>query len=174
MSDVHSPGAIPRVPLVERDRLVRRLAIRFEVRLTTVVGGGGSGKTTALAQAMAANVDDIDVWYPCTAASSDPTRLLRGLVAACEQVSGVASGESMELSTLINDLCEVVLSATPRRVCFVLDDTHLLDDFSAIDDLLRALPSTGHILLSGRQVPSVATARLDAAGLFAEVPQEEL
>ncbi len=164
-------GAAPRVPVVIRRRLIDLLARRFEVRLTVVVGGGGSGKTTALSQAMADETEHIDVWYPSTPADRDDNRFFDVLLSACAATLGQPDLVDVDR---FSRLCDLVLEAAPQRVCLVIDDAHLLPGGAAIERLLRGLPANGHVLVAGRRAPPINTARLDAAGRLAEVGQDEL
>ena len=154
-----------------RQRLIDLLSQRFEARLTIVVGGGGSGKTTALSQAMRAETERLDVWYPATIADRDRGRLLDGLIAATSTADGQPirrPGDPLER------LADLVLSAAPRQVCLVIDDVHVLSTGEAIEAIVGALPANGHVLVAGRRMPKLATARLDAAGLLAEIDQHDL
>ncbi|MEO1058532.1 MAG: AAA family ATPase, partial [Actinomycetota bacterium] len=174
MGGVPTVGAAPRAAVVQRRRLVDRLAARFDARLTLVTGGGGSGKTTALAQAMAADSDHADVWYPCTPADRDASTLLAGLAAATYRAIGGADPSSPDAPEPIDAIHDAVLAASPRHVCLVLDDVQLFDDPTAVDALLFRLPSNGHLLLAGRRRPGLPTARLDAAGALVELTQDDL
>jgi DNA-binding SARP family transcriptional activator len=170
--DAAAPGALPRAALVPRPRLVGRVQRRFEVRLTTIVGGGGSGKTTLLADAMRTETEHVDVWYPCSAADRSGDRLLAGLVRACATRVGRVAGPDDD--DPLARLSELVLGATPRRVCLVIDDAHVLGRSSLIDELISTLPVNGHVLVSGRSLPPINSARLDAAGQLEEIVQDDL
>ncbi len=167
-------GAAPRAAVVQRRRLVDRLAGRFDARLTLVIGGGGSGKTTALAQAMAAESDNLDVWYPCTSADRDAETLLAGVAMATYRTVGGADPSSPDSPEPIGSIHDAVVAASPQHVCLVLDDVQLVDDPSGIDAVLARLPSNGHLLLAGRRRPGLPTARLDAAGALVELTQDDL
>ena len=167
-----SQGALPRGPVVARPRLLDRLTERFQVRLTTVVGAAGSGKTTLLAQALDASGDGVDVWYPCSAPDRDPHRLLSEVLDAVASTLG--ERRPLTSSDHLTTLGEMVLGAIPRQVCIMLDDVHLLGDSDAVAELLIALPSNGHLLIAGRSLPTLNTARLDMLGDLVEVGQHEL
>ncbi|MGK2948471.1 MAG: BTAD domain-containing putative transcriptional regulator [Acidimicrobiales bacterium] len=169
---VAAHGASPLRALVWRPRLVERLRRRFEVRLTTLTGGGGSGKTTLLAHAMQAETDHVDVWYPCTTADQDGGRLLRGIVDVVALGMGADPGSADH--DPLHRLGELVLAAAPREVCLVVDDAHVLGRAPAIERLIESLPANGHVLLAGRTAPLFSTARLDASGQLEEIGQGEL
>lgn len=164
--------ALPRTATVHRDELVKRLDHRFDVRLVTVVGGAGAGKTTALAQALRADSAAVDVWHPCSAVDRDGDRLLDSLARACAAVLDeyLAADAVDQLEAII----ELVVAAAPREVCLVIDDAHHLDRPETIDHLVRELPPNGHVLLAGRRLPPISTARLDAAGELLQLDQRDL
>lgn len=165
-----APSSQSKRPLIPRPRLVARIAQRFERRLTIVVGGGGAGKTTILQQAVEAETDHIDVVHSCTAVDRDPGRLLVG----CHRAALDALGGDVDGTAPLDAIEELVLAHSPRQVCVVIDDTHRLDRFDDIEELLTRLPANGHVLLAGRRRPALDTARLDAAGQLLEVTQDDL
>ncbi len=165
-------GALPRTPVIDRPRLIDRLAARHEVRLTTIVGGAGSGKTTLLGQLLDVEGDDVDVWCPCSSADRDTPRLLTRLLdATCDALDDyrVPSPERP-----IVELSERILAAAPSHVCLVIDDVHLVGDTDVFDDLVRELPTNGHLLLAGRTRPPVNPTRLHVRGEVVEIGQRDL
>lgn len=165
-------GALPRTATVRRDDLIERLLGRFDARVTTLVGGAGIGKTTALAQALRVDGDRIDVWYPCTSADRVAGRLVRRLTDACADALDDYRPDHDD--DVMSALVEMIVANAPDQVCLVLDDVHVLDDPAPIDALVRALPANGHILLSGRRLPPIATARIDGLGGLLKVQQDDL
>ncbi len=134
-----------------RQRLIDVLDDRFRARLTTVVGAAGSGKTTLMAQVLAVDSDDVDVWYPCSTADRETARFLRGVVdATADELDDYRPGESTDL---LGDLRELVLGVSPRQVCIIVDDVHLLGQADGLTELLASLPRNGHLLASGRSLP---------------------
>jgi len=164
-------GATPRSSAVVRTRLTDRLARRFQVRVTLLTGGSGSGKTTSLAHAIAAEDKNIDVWYPCTAADRRDAHLLAGLEEA--SVETLALKKLPKGAASSNRLGEMLLAISPRQVCLILDDAHLLSR-TVVDELTTSLPENAHLLVSGRASPTFGSARLDAAGQLVEIAQDEL
>jgi DNA-binding SARP family transcriptional activator len=163
-------GPGPARPLIERPRLTGVLGARFARRLTVVTGGGGAGKTTILRQCIEAEVDHIDVFHSCTAADREPSRLAVELDDATADVLAIdpPSGDPLD------GIAEMVLAQSPRHVCLVVDDTHVLDHYDTLETLLQRLPANGHLLLSGRRRPALDTARLDAGGQLLEIGQADL
>lgn len=160
----------PDRPLVERPRLLAALAERFTKQLTIVVGGGGAGKTTLLQQAISAEASNEDIVHNCSPADRDQERLLDGLLTAA---TGVDADERVNEPN-VAAVVEALVARSPGQVCLILDDTHHLDDFSVIGELVSQLPRNGHVLLAGRRRPELDTARLDAAGQFSEIDQASL
>lgn len=134
--------------------------------MTLLVGGAGSGKTTVLAQAMADEHDHVDVWVPCRAVDRETDRLLTSVL-------GALGGDPVD-EALIDAIVERIIAASPRQVCLVLDDVHVLGRGQPLEALLAALPTNGHVLLAGRARPAIDTARLEAAGQLEEIEQDEL
>ena len=163
---------MPRSSVVERVRLVEQLRGRHDARLTTLVGGAGSGKTTVLGQALDAVDDQVDVWHSCVRADRDEQLLATRLLDAC--ADALDEYRVVDVDDPIAALAELVLAASPTEVCLVLDDVHLLGAATIVEDILRSLPSNGHVLLAGRSVSNVNVARLDARGQLLEIGQDDL
>lgn len=156
--------AVPRPLDVElpRLRLVDRLRARWCRPVTLVVAGAGFGKTTALAQAVRANLLEprgVDVWVTCGPGHEDASRLAQAILHALDSPSPDPGAPE-------------VLAALRRRapldVCLLLDDVHEIPAGSPGAALLgavaRALPDTAHLVLSGRCAPGFPLARREAAG----------
>ncbi len=159
--------------LISRTRLTAALAGRFEHRLTTIVAPAGSGKTTALAQAVQNNALEPfgeDIWLGAGAADADPATLISGILGACGAES---SGDT---SADCRALCELVWSRAPMRVTVIIDDAHHLGEacVEILTRLLRDLPANGQLLLSGRGLPPIPIARLRSLRQVLEVTREDL
>ena len=157
-------------PLIDRPRLLARLAARFSHRLTVLVGAGGTGKTTLVRQAAAAEPRDLDIVHPCTPGDRDPDHLLHALL---DEVA-LAVGMPAAPGRTEDQIRQLVLAQSPRHVCLVVDDAHLLADGSGLNRLLDSLPANGHLVVAGRRPPAIDVARLDAAGQLLEIGQDEL
>lgn len=162
-------GEAPRRSVVERQRLIDRLQRRFDVRLTLLTGGAGCGKTTLLAQAMSTEGHHVDVWVPCRSLDSDPARLAARVCDVLSESVGASPKDSS-----LDRVNELVVGASPRQVCIVLDDGHLLGQAELVTQLVRELPTNGHVLIAGRVRPAIDVARLDAAGQLEVIEQDEL
>lgn len=160
------------VGLIERPRLVGRLAERFERRLTVVVAGAGYGKTTLLSQARRDNALDprgVDAWVPLGALDRTPAHLLAALTAA---VAG-----DPESAEDVSDLADLVLVRAPEEVALIVDDAHVLDGsdgWAVLEELLDRLPRNGHLVVSGRTLPPFGVRRRQAAGDAVVLGEDDL
>lgn len=164
--------AVPRPLDVElpRLRLVDRLRGRWSRPVTLVTAGPGFGKTTALAQAVRANLlasHGIDAWVTCGPGHEDAGRLAEAILDAL--------GHS---GTDARDVLAALRSTAPLDVCLLLDDVHEVPDGSPgaalLAEVTRALPDTAHLVLSGRTTPGLPLARRQAAGQVGVIETADL
>ena len=119
---------VPATPFLGREREIDELAmllLRPEVRLVTLTGPGGSGKTRLALQAAAAAADDYDrgVWWVPLASLAEP--------ALVETVAAQALGSKDTLSATVGD----------TRLLLVLDNfEHLLDAAAGVAETIRSCP----------------------------------
>ncbi|MFD5831173.1 hypothetical protein [Lentzea sp. NPDC060358] len=176
MGDSNTAGlrAVPRPLDVElpRLRLVDRLRSRWCRPVTLVTAGAGFGKTTAVAQAVRANLAEprgVDVWVTCGPGCEDAGRLARSILDALGDPDGEPSA---------GQVLRALRGRSPLDVCLVLDDVHEVPDGSPGAELLGALvrwlPGTAHLVLSGRCVPALPLARREAAGDVAAIGTADL
>lgn len=165
---VPSPGEVVRAALVEQ------LARRFGVPLTVVVAGAGFGKSTALAQAIRANLADprgVDAWVACEAGDGDAHRLAGAMIDALGGVCSVTRDP-------LDGVLEALGGPAPVDLCVVVDDVHEIPPDSPGAELLarlvRNLPPHAHLVLAGRVAPPVPLARLRAAGQVVDVGEHQL
>ncbi|GHH59144.1 hypothetical protein [Lentzea cavernae] len=167
--------AVPRPLDVElpRLRLVDRLRARWCRPITLVTAGAGFGKTTALAQAVRANLLEprgIDAWVTCGPGHEDATRLATAILDALGTGPGSEPGAREVLVALHH--------TAPLDVCLLLDDVHEVPDGSPgahlLEAVARALPGTAHLVLSGRTAPALPLARRQAAGEVAAIGTTDL
>jgi DNA-binding SARP family transcriptional activator len=150
-----------------RPRLLLTVQGRWERLLTAVVAGAGFGKSTLLAQAVDESSmapSGIDATVRIEPAHASARRLAAALLAGL----GADPPELAGPGDLVELVADVVWSRAPERVCFVLDDVHLLAAGSAGLDLLgrlvEALPANAHVLLGARSLPEIGIARRAVAG----------
>src|SRR5689334_22688968 len=181
------PAALPRVLDVElpRLRLVQLLEGRWDRAVTLLVAGPGFGKTTVLAQAVRAHQvapRGIDVWVGCEAAYEDPACFARALLGAVSagavSAGGGARGPGRRTAPGARDVIDALIRRAPLEMCLLLYDVHEIPPGSPgatlLREVVRALPATVHLVLSGREVPDVPLAKREAAGEVARVGGEEL
>lgn len=161
--------------LVSRRRLLALLEERFTRRVVVVVAPAGFGKTTLLAQAVAAAEpvpDRDDVWLTCTPDDEAASSLTDGLCRA----AGVDPQPSPEAA--VDAVAAALWHRAPAQVAIVLDDVHLVAPGSsgadALARLVAALPRNGHLVLAGRTPPPVPLARLDVQGEVVRVGEADM
>jgi LuxR family transcriptional regulator, maltose regulon positive regulatory protein len=156
-----------------RGRLTSLLTGRFDRAVTTLVAGPGFGKTTLLAQAVRQNLAGpvgIDAWVSCQPDDEEPDEF----AAACCRAIGLQQSGSSSPGT---DVLAVMRWLSPLDVCLIVDDVHQIAGSPAerlLAQIVRGLPSNGHVVLSGRVPPGVPLARLRAAGGCVEISEPDL
>ncbi len=119
---------VPATPFLGREREIEEIAAllgRRDVRLVTLTGPGGSGKTRLALQAAAAVADDYDrgVWWVPLASVADP--------ALVETAAAQALGSKDTLSATVGD----------QRLLLVLDNfEHLVEAAAGVADTIRSCP----------------------------------
>jgi len=172
--------------LVARPRLSERLSRGAERALTLVSASAGFGKTTLLAEwvAAAASEGRSTAWLSLDQRDNDPALFWRYLVAALQTAAPRVDSGAISLlqspqapteavvGTLLNDL-----SAVSNDVVLVLDDYHLLEAREVQDGmayLLEHLPPQIHLVIAGRADPALPVARLRARGELVEIRAADL
>ena len=148
--------------------------------MTVVSAGPGFGKTTLLAQAVRAHQLEphgLDVWVSCSAEYERSDRLALAILQAMSPGLAASNRPAGQLPDARHVVAELGRPA-PMEVCLILDDVHEIPAGSPGADLLatvlKMLPTTVHLLLSGRGTPELPMARLAAAGEVLRVGAEEL
>ena len=180
----------PRRDLVPRLRLSERLDRGAASKLMLVSAPAGFGKTTLLAEWLAAGPaalaeERLVAWLSLDRGDNDPASFWAYLIAALRTVaSGV--GESAlallhapqrppietVLTALLNDL-----GAIAAGIVLVLDDYHVIDARDVQDGmafLLDHLPPWLHVVIASRADPALPLARLRARGELVETRAAEL
>jgi LuxR family maltose regulon positive regulatory protein len=180
----------PRRDLVLRPRLSERLDRGTASKLVLVSAPAGFGKTTLLAEWLAARptarADEwLAAWLSLDRGDNNPATFWAYVIAAMQRVaSGV--GESAlalldvpqpppietVLTTLLNDL-----GAGSGEIVLVLDDYHVIDAREVQDGLaflLDHLPPRLHMVIASRADPSLPLARMRARGELSEIRAAEL
>ena len=171
--------------LVARPRLSERLSRGAESALTLVSAPAGFGKTTLLAEWLAAAPADgrSVAWLSLDQRDNDPASFWTYLVAALKTAPGTGAGalsllqppeppSEAGLVTLLNDL-----DAISNDVVLVLDDYHVIDARDVQDGmafLLEHLPPQIHLVIAGRTDPALPLARLRGRGELTEIRAADL
>jgi LuxR family maltose regulon positive regulatory protein len=164
--------------LVVRTRLLDRLRDRWFTPVTVLTAPAGYGKTTLLAQALAANHGaplGEDCWLACAPGDTTASALGEGLLAA---VDAPSEGTAASAGGLARVVTEALWHRSPDQVALVVDDVHEIPAGSEAAALLAAvvasLPANAHVVLSGRAPPPVPLARLELAGAVAHLGDADL
>jgi LuxR family maltose regulon positive regulatory protein len=173
--------------LVARPRLIERLGHWAESKLTLVSAPAGFGKTTLLAEWLAAAPAGRPsaAWLSLDEADNQPelfwTYLIRALqtVAPGVGASALASLEGPQpapmeavLATLLNEL-----GAVPNDIVLVLDDYHLVyapEIQQGMAFLLDHLPPQMHLVIATRADPVLPLGRLRGRGELIEIRAGDL
>ena len=177
----------PRRALVARPRLRERLERGAAGALTLVAAPPGFGKTTLLAEWLAATPPGARpaAWLSLDPGDNRPATFLAYLIAALRAaVPGIGAGalallaapqpppNDAVLAALLNELgaraCDLVL---------VLDDYHAIDArevHEAVAFLLDHRPETLHLVIASRADPPLPLARLRARGELVEIRAADL
>ena len=175
-----------RQSLVPRPRLSERLSRGTESALTLVSAPAGFGKTTLLAQWLAAVPADGPsvAWLTLDQRDNDPALFWTYVVAALRAaVPGLGAGalsllESPQppndavLTALVNDL-----HAVSGDVVLVLEDYHVIEARDIQDGvafLLEHLPPQAHLVIASRSDPELPLALLRGRGELVEVRAADL
>jgi LuxR family maltose regulon positive regulatory protein len=175
-----------RSDLVARPRLLERLSRESDPKLTLVSAPAGFGKTTLLAEWLAAvSADGRSVaWLSLDKSDNNPTLFWTYLIGALETAAEGVGGRALSLlqspqppveavlATLLNEL-----SALPNDVVLVLDDYHLIEADEVKDGmafLLEHLPPQLHLVITSRADPALPLARMRGRGELAEIRAADL
>ena len=172
--------------VVSRPRLSERLEGGAEAKLLLVSAPAGFGKTTLLAEWLAARADDRRAaWLSLDQSDNDPRSFWIYLIAALQAVERGVGASALGLlqspqpppietilATVLNEL-----SALADDVVLVLDDYHIVENRDIQDGmtfLLEHLPPRMHVVIASRADPALPLARLRARGELVELRAAEL
>ena len=176
-----------RAGLVSRPRLIERLDRGSERKLTLVSAPAGFGKTTVLAEWVAAKPADErrGGWVSLDQSDNDPGLFWAYFISALRTVqSGVGEGALSMLHSPQPPPIESVLTTLINKINAVEGDfVVILDDFHAIDAqavhgaiafLVDHMPPRMHLVIASRSDPSLPLARLRGRGESAELRASDL
>ena len=174
--------------IVSRPLLTARLDRGAQAKLTLISAPAGFGKSTLVAEWMAARRDAAPViaWLSLDAGDSHPVVFWTNVIAALQAVvPGVgararalldaapwASSFETVLPPLLNDL-----NAASAEIVFVLDDYHVIEAHDiqmGMAYMLDHLPANVHLVITTRADPVLPLARLRARGELIEVRAADL
>lgn len=157
-----------------------RLTSRFDDRnaepsLLAVHGGPGTGKTALAAEIFQTRAADVRLWYELTSQDADAVGFVRSLGAELQRARCPVSKTSEAMIESLGEagaagavgaICED-LASSGSSVLLVLDDLHRARSartHEAIAALIRGLGGWGTLVLVGRELPPLETARLQLSG----------
>jgi LuxR family transcriptional regulator, maltose regulon positive regulatory protein len=176
--------------LVPRPRLSERLDRGGASKLMLVSAPAGFGKTTLLAEWLAArpagpNGERSAAWLSLDRGDNDPASFWTYVIGALRTVAPGVGARALTLfqepqplpiqtvlTTLLNDL-----GAIASDMVLVLDDYHVIDARDIQDGmafLLDHLPSQLHLVIASRADPALPLARLRGRGELVEVRAADL
>jgi LuxR family maltose regulon positive regulatory protein len=157
-------------PVIDRRRLLDVVSRRWDVRVVSIVAGPGFGKTTLLAAAwsMPTPPGGQQRWLSCEPADESADSFRAGIATAFGLPADIDTGA----------LVDSLWALSPAPVCLFLDDVHEIPAGSAgagvLEALVKEASSNVHVVLSSRERPPVALARLFAAGQEVRIGEHEL
>ena len=176
----------PRESLVRRPRLSERLRQATRAKVTLISAPPGFGKTTLLADWLAASASDdvIPVWVSLDATDNESvafwfgvaTAFHRQVPTAGETALMVEGPQPPPIETVVTNLANE-LGSVGSDVLLVLDDFHVIDASDIQDQvsfLLEQLPPSAHVVIATRADPPFPLARLRAQGQLVEVRAADL
>jgi LuxR family maltose regulon positive regulatory protein len=169
--------------LVSRPRLIDRM--HPQRKLTLISAPAGFGKTTLLAEWVAAVPTRPVAWVSLDRSDNDPAIFWTYLIAALQNIQPHLGERSLSLlqspqpppiqsvlMTLLNEL-----TAVEADGALILDDYHAIET-QAIHDgigfLLSHLPSQMHLMIASRADPPLSLARLRSHGDLTELRAADL
>ena len=179
---LRAPRASP--DLVPRPRLERLLNKSLKCALTLVCAPAGFGKTTLVAEWLAASARPA-AWLSLDPDASDITLFTQYLILAIQTVFPDAcqttlallrSPQVLKASALATRLANEMSQLSPPFV-LVLDDYHTITDLAIhqmMAALLDQLPQTVHLVIATRADPPLPLARLRARGQMVDVRVDDL
>jgi LuxR family transcriptional regulator, maltose regulon positive regulatory protein len=171
--------------LVARPRLSGRLSRGAESRLTLISAPAGFGKTTLLAEWLAATRTERSVaWLSLEESDSQPASYWTYLITALQAVVPGVGASTLLLLQSAQPPIETVLATVlnelgivPNDIYLVLDDYHLIDSAdvqAGMTFLVEHLPPQVHLVVSTREDPALPLARLRGRGELVEVRAADL
>ena len=171
------PGTVRRSPLIE-------VLARGDLRpVVSVVASAGYGKTTLLAQWAERNGQAF-AWVSLDERDNDPKVLLTYVAEALNAIEPLGPRVFDQLASPGSSVPDAIVpalgfgfSSMTSPVVLVLDDVHVLYDpdcWAALSVLADHVPPGSRLVLSGRDAPVLALARLRTADRILELGPRDL
>jgi LuxR family transcriptional regulator, maltose regulon positive regulatory protein len=171
--------------LVPRERPFAILRSGGDCTLTLVDAPAGSGKTTALAQWLAADADRLSAsWFSVDRSDNDPTRFWTyAIMAVREAIPGFGEASlaalrgGADIATFVLPPAINELAAAHPRLALVIDDYHLIRNpaiHAQVEQLLDHLPDGVQVVISTRADPPLPLSRWRGRGQLAELRAADL
>ena len=170
---------------IARPALAERLNRALDAGSLLLVAGAGSGKTSALEEALAGR-RALAAWTRCAPADSDAGRLLRRVVQAISETAPGAvdllaerlalAQERVDARALTEELVTELDRLLLEQLVIVLDDAEHLSGaaLGVVDDLLTARSRVLRVALATRTALPLRIAKLRSAGSLTELGAAEL
>jgi LuxR family transcriptional regulator, maltose regulon positive regulatory protein len=170
---------------VPRERPLAILRSGKECTLTLVDAPAGSGKTTALAQWLAADSDRLSAcWFSIDPSDNDPTRFwtyaimaVREAIPGFGEASLAALGGGADIASFVLPPAINELAAAHPDLALVIDDYHLIRNpaiHAQVEQLLDHLPDGVQVVISTRADPPLPLSRWRGRGRLAELRAADL
>ncbi len=173
-----------RPELVSRPRLIERLKMGLQRKLTLIAAPAGYGKTTLLSEGVSSGQMPVG-WLTLDEEDNDPARFWSYVISAIRTVQADIGKSALGLlqspqappiesilTTVINEMSEV-----SDGFALVLDDYHLIEAqviHDAVNFLLNHLPPQVHLVISSRTNPPLSLSQLRAQNQLMEVRADDL
>ncbi len=175
----------PRSGLVPRPGLTGRLLRGTESRLTLISAPAGFGKSTLLAEWMAAPaVGSVVAWLSLDPGDDHPVAFWTQVIAALRTVKPDIGARSLSLLESPDRPIDAVLApllneldAQSGNIVLVLDDYHTIgspDVQAGMTFMLEHLPAHVRLVIASRTDPALPLARLRARGELIEIRASDL
>jgi LuxR family maltose regulon positive regulatory protein len=183
---------LPQLPrgLLRRPRLVEFLHASVDYKLILLSATAGYGKTTLLTD-FAHDTDLPVCWYALAASDNDPRVFVEHFIASIThrfpdfgEQSRIALHNTTQFDEegmypLVTAIVNEIYQTIPEYFIVVLDDYHLVETSSAINDFLNALvshtPENCHLVIASRTVPGgLSLVRLTARQQMIGLGTQEL
>jgi LuxR family maltose regulon positive regulatory protein len=174
----------PRKNLVSRPRLVERLNVGLDRKLTLIAAPAGFGKTTLLSEWIP-QCPRCVTWLSLDDGDNDSTRFWVYFISSLQHLhpdlgeGALSLLQSMQAPPITSILTKLINNITAFSEVFaiVLDDYHLIDSqaiHEALTYLIAHLPANMHLVITTRIDPPLPLARLRARDKLTEIRANDL